>query len=118
MNRTINELGWCKGEVSGVSFLGPYGCNTGVDSRWASVNAHNGSYGLDVAITIRNSGGDGVVSGVETIIRWMMPSSGQQIINKLHDPNFYGGTFENMDGRKVVVSLKDYGIAIDIYPKY
>ncbi len=118
VNRTINELGWCKGEVSGVSFLGPYGCNTGVDSRWASVNAHNGSYGLDVAITIRNSGGDGVVSGVETIIRWMMPSSGQQIINKLHDPNFYGGTFENMDGRKVVVSLKDYGIAIDIYPKY
>lgn len=117
VNRAVNELGWCKGG-SGVAFLGPYGCDTGLDGRWVAVNAHNGSYGLDVAITIRNSGGDGVVSGVETIIRWMMPSSGQQIINKLHDPNFYGGTFENMDGRKVVVSLKDYGIAIDIYPKY
>lgn len=118
VNRTINELGWCKGEVSGVSFLGTYGCNTGVEGRSVVLNSHEGNNGIDVSIAIYNSSQDGVVSGVESIIRWMMPSSGQQIINKLHDPNFYGGTFENMDGRKVEVLLKDYGISIRIYPKY
>ncbi len=117
VNRAVNELGWCKGG-SGVAFLGPYGCDTGLDGRSVAVNSHGGSNGLDVSIAIYNSSQDGVVSGVESIIRWMMPSSGQQIINKLHDANFYGGTFENMDGRKVEVALKDYGISIRIYPKY
>ena len=47
----------------------------------------------------------------------MMPSQGQQLINKLHDPNYYGGT-HTLDGRKVTVEIKSYGIAIRICPKY
>ena len=80
--------------------------------------AMNGINGLDISINIYNSSTDGVVSGVETIIRWVFPTTGQQIINKLHDPNFYGGTFENMDGRKITIELTSYGIGIRIYPKY
>ena len=116
VNRLVNDLGWCRGGSD--AFLGPYGCNTGLDGRWVEVDAMNGANGYDVSINIMNSQGNGVVSGVESVIRWMMPSTGQQIINKLHDPNFYGGTFENMDGRKVVVELTSYGIGIRIYPKY
>ena len=116
VNRLVNELGWCRGGSD--AFLGPYGCDTGLDGRWVEVDAMNGANGYDVSINIMNSQGTGVVSGVESVIRWMMPSTGQQIINKLHDPNFYGGTFENMDGRKVVVELTSYGIGIRIYPKY
>lgn len=118
LNRVVNELGWCK--VSGYSqaFIGKTGCDSIAGNRYVEMSSLNGSQGIDVAINIYDSSATGVVSGVEAIIRWMMPSSGQQIINKLHDPNFYGGTFENMDGRKVVVSLRSFGIAIDIYPKY
>lgn len=118
LNRVVNELGWCK--VSGYSqaFIGKNGCDSIAGNRYVEMSSLNGSQGIDVAINIYDSSATGVVSGVEAIIRWMMPSSGQQIINKLHDPNFYGGTFENMDGRKVVVSLRSFGIAIDIYPKY
>ena len=116
VNRLVNELGWCKGNSD--AFLGPNGCSTGLDWRSVEVSAMNGSNGYDVSINIMDSQGSGVVSGVEAVIRWMMPTSGQQIINKMHDPSFYGGTFENMDGRKVVVELTSYGIGVRIYPKY
>lgn len=42
---------------------------------------------------------------------------GQQVINKLYDPNYYDGTLTNINGRKVVVSLKDYEIVIEIHAK-
>ena len=118
LNRVVNELGWCKVSGYNQAFIGKTGCDSIAGNRYVEMSSLNGSQGIDVAINIYDSSGTGVVSGVEAIIRWMMPSSGQQIINKLHDSNFYGGTFENMDGRKVVVSLRSFGIAIDIYPKY
>lgn len=117
INRAVSELGWCKSS-GGTAFLGPYGCETGLDGRSVEMSAMNGINGLDISINIYNSSTDGVVSGVETIIRWVFPTTGQQIINKLHDPNFYGGTFENMDGRKITIELTSYGIGIRIYPKY
>lgn len=117
VNRAVSELGWCKSSSGNKAFTGPYGCQTGVDGEAAMVYAHNGANGIDVAINIYDSSASGVVSGVESIIRWMMPSQGQQLINKLHDPNYYGGT-HTLDGRKVTVSIESYGIAIRIYPKY
>lgn len=116
VNRAVNELGWCK--RGATAFLGPEGCNTGVDWESVTVSALNGYNGWDITINIKNSSTPGVVSGVESIIRWVLPTTGQQIINKMHDASFYGGTFENMDGRKVVVELTSYGIGVRIYPKY
>lgn len=117
VNRAVSELGWCKASGHQTAFLGPYGCQTGLDGQSVEVNALNGSSGLDVSIAIFDSTASGVVSGVESIIRWMMPSQGQQLINKLHDPNYYGGT-HNFDGRDVTVAIKAYGILITIGPKY
>ena len=117
INRAVSELGWCKSSSGNKAFTGPYGCQTGVDGEAAMVYAHNGANGIDVAINTYDSSASGVVSGVESIIRWMMPSQGQQLINKLHDSNYYGGT-HTFDGRKVTVEIKSYGIAIRICPKY
>lgn len=117
VNRAVNELGWCRRAGYEKAFLGPYGCNTGEDGESVAVSAMNGTNGWDVSINIYDSSASGVVSGVESIIRWMMPSQGQQLINKLHDPNYYGGT-HTFDGRKVTVEIKSYGIAIRICPKY
>lgn len=116
VNRAVNELGWCK-RSDKQAFLGPYGCQTGIDMETAQITAQNGNNGWDVTIGIYDSSAPGVVSGVESIIRWMMPSQGQQLINKLHDPNYYGGT-HTLDGRSVTVTLKSYGISITIGPKY
>ena len=117
VNRAVSELGWCKSSDGLTAFLGPYGCQTGLDGRSVEASAMNGSNGWDVSINIMDSTASGVVSGVESIIRWLMPSQGQQLINKLHDPNYYGGT-HTFDGRKVTVEIKSYGIAIRICPKY
>lgn len=117
VNRAVNELGWCKQPGYNTAFLGPYGCSTGLDAQDVTVNAHNGKNGWDVVINIYDSTANGVVSGVEAIIRWMMPTQGQQLINKLHDSSYYGGT-HTFDGRSVTVSLESYGICIIVGPKY
>ena len=117
LNRTINELGWCKSSSGVVSYLAETGCNTATGSRAVEFNAHMGNNGVDAVIGIFDSSLNGVVSGVETIIRWMLPTQGQQLINKMHDPNYYGGT-HTFDGRKVEVSIESYGIKVRIHAKY
>lgn len=91
--------------------------NASADWRDVSVSSID-SGDMDVRIKVFDSSAPGVVSGVEQVIRWMMPNQGQQVINKLHDSSYYGGTLTNIDGRKVVIALHDFGIVIDIYAKY
>ena len=111
VNRLVNELGWYKASSTNA-YLAPV---QDASSDWWDCSVASVTDGdMDVQIMIFNSSG----SGVEKVIRWMMPSQGQQVINKLHDPNYYGGTLNDIDGRKVVISLKDFGIVINIYAKY
>ena len=114
--RLRNEKGWYGSGT--YAYLAPSE-NSAAELTYVEVSsAKSTGTGIDTRITVYNSQVDGVVSGVEQVIRWIMPNQGQQVINKLHDSSYYGGTLEGIDGRKVVISLKNYGIVIDIYAKY
>lgn len=113
--RLRNEKGWCGSGTS--AYISVYGCNMAMEG-WGAEIASVTSSDIDVQMIIKDSTQSGVVSGVESVIRWMMPNQGQQVINKLHDPNYYGGTLTNIDGRKVVISLQSWGITINIHAKY
>lgn len=86
-----------------------------VSADWCDCDVSSMSSGdMDVRIKIFDSSAPGVVSDVKQVIHWMMPSQGQQVINKLYNASYNGGTLTNIDGRKVVISLQSYGFVIDI----
>lgn len=115
VNRLVNELGWYRASSTSTYLADVENAST----DWWNCDVSSVTNGdMDVRINITNSSGVGVVSEGEQVIRWMMPTQEQQVINKLYEASYNGGTLTNIDGRKVVISLKSYGIVIDIYAKY
>ena len=99
---TVNELGWYRA-FSTSAYLADV---ENASADWWNCDVSSVTNGdMDVRINITNLSGAGVVSGVEQVILWMMPTQGQQVINKLYDASYNGGKLTNIDGRKVVISL-------------
>lgn len=108
IDKAGNILGCTDGYYSWSNWMG---CDGAAESNSVSINKGSGSVALSLNIFEFD---EQHVNNFYSIIRLIFPSEGQALVNKLNDPNYWGGT-EIVEGHKVVLTPESYWVSVIIY---